>query len=268
MAQVSSYNVANRSGAQVREDINDIFDAIKTCNSGASDPSSPAKFMLYGDSASGDDNLRIYDGVSQFRPIGKVTEDNLGLLPRSGGKMVGEGGNVAQIELDDAGTAAQPALSFDTNTDLGLFLKGANQMGFASGGAEQLFIDGFGLTLNNQKELRLSEPTSAATGGSVQYVGFKAPDTVAANVVWKLPNADTNVAGYALISDGSGNLSWGVAGAGAQGSGNDKIFWENDQTVTQNYEITNGKNAGSFGPIEIQGGVTVTVGAGESWTIV
>ena len=47
MAQVSSYNVANRTGAQVRADINDIYDAIKTCNSGTSDPSSPVKFMLF-----------------------------------------------------------------------------------------------------------------------------------------------------------------------------------------------------------------------------
>lgn len=262
MAQVDDYNVANRSGALVREDINLIFDAIKTCNSGSSDPAAPAKFMLYGDSASGDDNLRIYDGVSQFRPIGKVTEDNLGLLPRSGGTMTGP------LLIDDSNSASTPALSFDTDPDLGLFRKDANQMGFASGGTEQLFMDGNGLTLNNQKELRLSEPTSAATGGSVQYVGFKAPDTVAANVVWKLPNADTTVAGYALISDGSGNLSWGVAGAGAQGSGNDKIFWENDQTVTASYTINSGKNAGSFGPIAIQSGVTVTIGSGESWTVV
>ena len=265
MAQVSSYNVANRSGAQVREDINDIFNAIKTCNSGSSDPSSPAKFMLYGDSASGDDNLKIHDG-SQFRTIGKVTEENLGLLPKSGGKMVGEGNNVAQIELDDAGTAAEPALSFDTNTDLGLFLKGANQMGFASSGTEQLFMDGNGLSLNDQKELRFFEPTSAGS----QYVGFRAPDAIGTNdsIVWKLPNADTNVPGYALISDGSGNLSWGVAGAGAQGAGNDKIFWENDQTVTASYTIGSGKNAGSFGPIAIQSGVTVTIGSGETWTVV
>tara|TARA_Y100000401_G_scaffold31658_1_gene23127 strand:- start:22 stop:822 length:801 start_codon:yes stop_codon:yes gene_type:complete len=266
MAQVNSYNVANRSGAQVREDINDIFDAIKTCNSGSSDPASPAKFMLYGDSASGDDNLRIYDGVSQFRPIGKVTEDNLGLLPRSGGTMTGP------LLIDDSSSESTPALSFDTNTDLGLFRKGANQMGFSSSGTEQLFMDGNGLTLNNQKSLRFSEPTSAGS----QYVEVKAPATLASNLTLTLPSttptAESTVsagAGLALIAiDESGALGWGTAGGGAEGGGNDEIFWENDQTVTQNYEITNGKNAGSFGPIEIQGGVTVTVGAGESWTIV
>tara|TARA_R100000995_G_C3481060_1_gene123929 strand:+ start:1465 stop:2253 length:789 start_codon:yes stop_codon:yes gene_type:complete len=262
MAQVDDYDVANRSGALVREDINLILDAIKTCNSGSSDPAAPVKFMLYGDSASGDDNLRIYDGVSQFRPIGKVTEDNLGLLPKSGGTMTGP------LLIDDSNSASTPALSFDTDTDLGLFRKAANQMGFASSGTEQLFMDGNGITLNNQKSLRFSEPTSAATGGSVQYVEMKAPATLAANLTLTLPST-APVAGYALIStDTSGNLSWGLAGGGAVGGGTDNIFWENDQTVTQNYTISNGHNAGSFGPIAIQSGVTVTVGAGETWTVV
>lgn len=54
----------------------------------------------------------------------------------------------------------------------------------------------------------------------------------------------------------------------ATGGGTDRIFWENDQTVTSNYTITNAKNAMSAGPIVINSGVTVTVGAGENWTIV
>ena len=266
MAQVDDYDVANRSGALVREDINLILDAIKTCNSGSSDPAAPVKFMLYGDSASGDDNLRIYDGVSQFRPIGKVTEDNLGLLPKSGGTMTGP------LLIDDSNSASTPALSFATNSDLGLFRKDANQMGFASGGTEQLFMDGFGITLNNQKSLRFSEPTSAGS----QYVEVKAPASLSSNLTLTLPSttptAESTVSagsGLALIAiDESGTLGWGTAGGGAEGGNNDEIFWENDQTVTQSYEITNGKNAGSFGPIEIQSGATVTIGAGETWTIV
>lgn len=51
------------------------------------------------------------------------------------------------------------------------------------------------------------------------------------------------------------------------GAKND-IFWENSQTVSTSYTITNGKNAMSAGPITIASGVTVTVGAGETWTVV
>ena len=43
---------------------------------------------------------------------------------------------------------------------------------------------------------------------------------------------------------------------------------ENSQTVTADYTITNGYNAVSAGPITIASGVTVTVGTGETWTVV
>ena len=56
--------------------------------------------------------------------------------------------------------------------------------------------------------------------------------------------------------------------AGATGGGSDQIFYENGQNVTTNYTITNGKNAMSAGPITINSGVTVTVGAGETYTVV
>ena len=73
--------------------------------------------------------------------------------------------------------------------------------------------------------------------------------------------------GQTIVSDGT-DLSWGDAAAGATGAGSDKIFWENGQTVTQNYTITNNYNAGTFGPVTINSSVTVTVGDGETWTIV
>ena len=73
--------------------------------------------------------------------------------------------------------------------------------------------------------------------------------------------------GQTIVSDGT-DLAWGDAAAGATGAGSDKIFWENGQTVTQNYTITNNYNAGTFGPVTINNSVTVTVGAGETWTIV
>ena len=73
--------------------------------------------------------------------------------------------------------------------------------------------------------------------------------------------------GQTLVSDGT-DISWGAAAAGATGGSSDKIFWENGQTVTTNYQITNNMNAGTFGPVTINNGVTVTVDTGETWTIV
>ena len=120
------------------------------------------------------------------------------------------------------------------------------------------------MTVNNQKEIRFSEQT----GNGTNYVAVKSPSALAANLTLTLPTANPAVAGYALIStDTSGTLSWGVAG-GATGGGTNQVFWENDQTITTSYAITNNKNAGSFGPITINSGVVVTVGSGETWSVV
>jgi hypothetical protein len=63
--------------------------------------------------------------------------------------------------------------------------------------------------------------------------------------------------------------AWGeIGGAAAKGGGTDKIFFENGQTVTTDYTITDEQNAMSAGPIAIDSGVTVTIGDGETWTIV
>ena len=55
---------------------------------------------------------------------------------------------------------------------------------------------------------------------------------------------------------------------GAMGGGGNRIFFENDVTVTDSYEITTGKNAMSAGPLTINNGVTVTIPSGSDWTIV
>ena len=118
------------------------------------------------------------------------------------------------------------------------------------------------ITLNAQGDLRFADSDSS------HWVAFQAPGTVAANVTWTLPDADATTAGYALISDAAGNLSWGAAGGGATGGGTDDVFYENSQTVTSSYTLTTNKNAMSAGPITIDSGVTVTDPSGQFWVIV
>ena len=48
----------------------------------------------------------------------------------------------------------------------------------------------------------------------------------------------------------------------------DKVFWENSNTITTSYTISNNMNAGTFGPVTVNNGVTVTVGSGETWTVI
>ena len=252
MPAVTNYNIENASGANVRTDINNVLEAIQSNNSlGTNLVSSQclAGMWFYH---TGDQEIKIrHSANNDFTVVGKINEDNLGLLPKTGGTLTGV------LKIDDSSSASTPALSFDTDPDTGLFRKAANKIGLSAGGTEQMFFDESGITLLTQNQLRFSDTDSS------HYIGLRAPTTVASNVVLTLPATDTPVAGYALVSNGSGTLSWGVAGGAEQG-----MFWENNQTVTSNYTITNGKNAGSFGPITIQSGVTVTVGAGETWTVV
>jgi hypothetical protein len=46
------------------------------------------------------------------------------------------------------------------------------------------------------------------------------------------------------------------------------MFYLNGQTVNTSYSIPAGQNAGSFGPITVASGATVTVPSGSTWTVV
>lgn len=90
-------------------------------------------------------------------------------------------------------------------------------------------------------------PTSPTTGTPIT-----AGDS--ALVTW-----DTGTSDYIKIAGGGG---------GATGGGGDQVFFENDLTVTQSYTIGATKNAGTFGPVSIASGATVTVPSTSVWTIV
>ena len=68
--------------------------------------------------------------------------------------------------------------------------------------------------------------------------------------------------------EGYNGSAWSSIGGGATGGGADTVFFENNNAVTTNYELTANKNAVSAGPITINSGVTVTVPSGQSWVIV
>ena len=252
----SNFSPDNGTGLAVRTALKDVLESLRTVNSAAGDPSGAANLAAFQLHINTDSNLlKIRNGAnSAFIELGNISQTNFGFLSAAGGTMTGA------FLADDAGTASAPAISFDGDTDLGLFRKSANVLGFSASGTEQMIFDQNGLTLQAQNDLRFADSDSS------NYVGFQAPATVSSSLTWTLPATDAAVSGYALVSDASGTLSWAAAGGGANGNGTNEIFWENDQTVTGDYAITNNKNAGSFGPITIQSGVTVTVGAGETWT--
>jgi len=84
--------------------------------------------------------------------------------------------------------------------------------------------------------------------------------------------ASTGNSGQLLSTNGAGVLSYVDAPSGATGGGSDKVIIENGTTITTNYTIgtTFGStcNAGSFGPITINAGVTLTIPSGSVYTVV
>ncbi len=195
MSQVSDYNIANASGASVRSDLNAVFDAIKTLNSGGPDPTNTASFMPYVDTAD-NNNLKIRNSSNNgFTTIGPVDTANLGLLPVAGGTMTG----TLALPNQSAGT---PSINFgDAST--GLFRRGSNQIGFTFSGTEKIFTDQNGVTLMDRTDVRFSE----SSGNGVNYVALQAPASVANDLTFTLPGLDGS-SGQVLKTDGSGNLSF------------------------------------------------------------
>ena len=83
-----------------------------------------------------------------------------------------------------------------------------------------------------------------------------------------------NLTGYIRFNtdttqfEGHNGTAWSSVGGGAQGGGSDQVFFENDQTVNDDYEISANKNAMSAGPITIAAGAVVTIPSGSRWVIV
>ena len=223
MADVTNYTIENASGANVRTDLNNVFAAIQSSNSKSSDLSTSqcVAGMPFLNTTS--NILKIRNSSNNgFTEIGNIDTANLGLLPRSGGTMTG------QLLIDDSSSASSPALSFDTDSDLGLFRKSANIMGFSYGGTEQMLFDANGITLQLQNEIRFADANSS------NYVAVRSSTTVSSNITFSLPTTDGS-SGQALKTDGSGNLSFGsIASTNVTGA----LFTLGSTSVSRGNTIT------------------------------
>ena len=223
MSQVSDYNIANASGASVRSDLNAVFDAIKTLNSGGSDPSNTEAFMPYVDTADSN-NLKIRNAANNgFTTVGSVDSPNLGLLPRAGGTMTG------QLLGDDSSGAGSPAYAFENDTDTGMFRSGANIIGFSTSGTTRVSISDAGLDMTNALPIRFQDSSGAP------FVALKAPSSVSSNVTFTLPPNDGSN-GQMLQTNGSGELSFTTV----QGVPSGSVFCMAVATVPSGYLECNG----------------------------
>ncbi len=101
----------------------------------------------------------------------------------------------------------------------------------------------------------------SATDAILLPVGTTAQQPTGATGMLRFNSSTTSFEGY-------NGTAWGSIGGGATGGGTDQIFYLNGQTVNSNYTIASTNNAGTFGPITIAGGATVTVSSGATWSVV
>ena len=177
------------------------------------------------------------------------------------------GAKASEPALDNDGAALLTGALYWNSSSSGLFIYTGSVWSTAA-----LDASGALIAVNNLSDLSNAGTArtnlglgTAATTASTAYA-TAAQGTTADSAVQ--PNDSPTFATVtATAFAGDGSSLTGIA-AGATGGGSDQVFYENGQNVTTNYTITNAKNAMSAGPITVDSGVTVTVGAGETWTVV
>ena len=89
MAQVTDYTIDNGTGSAVRTDLNNVFAAIQSLNSGSADPSgTQVAFQLSVNTTS--NLLKLRNAANNgYIEIGNVTQANLGLAPVAGATFTG-----------------------------------------------------------------------------------------------------------------------------------------------------------------------------------
>jgi hypothetical protein len=178
MAQ-HDYIISNATFPAVRTDINNALSAIQTTNSGTSRPTGAVAGQLWLDTTSATTpTLKYYDGADD---ISLATIDHVGNTVNWLDSTV----SITGLSTTATGTVLTLSDSINTTT--------------------------VNLIIDNQKEIRFRETTANGTN----YVALKAPASVASDLTFTLPATD-GASGQALVTNGSGVLSFASAGTSWQ----------------------------------------------------
>jgi len=223
--------------------------------------------------------LRILGGSSQTRDL-QLWQEN------SGYAHIGSSwtGNALYIDSSFTWTTFENPIYVNTSNNEKIILRGSSDpyIRFEEGTTDRAYIQWSSgqnaLLFRNQETDNFDFMPDASTGAV--NLRLRGSDNDTWGSVYADDNSNVGRIGfldddqswaYRITSDVSHEwlinntveMDLDTNGLGLKGN-----FWENGQTVSSNYTITNGKNAMSAGPITIASGVTVTVGDGEAWTVV
>ena len=113
--------------------------------------------------------------------------------------------------------------------------------------------------------------SSLTTSGDISMTGTGALG-IASGTTAQRPSPSAGMLRYnSTLGQFEGyTTAWGAIGGasgGATGGGSDKVFQENENTVTTSYALSTNTNAMSVGNLTINNGVTITIGANQVWVV-
>jgi|TARA_R100000149_G_scaffold66242_1_gene43952 hypothetical protein len=190
MAKPADFVVDNASGSVVRQDINDIFGALRSNNgeyTGA--PSTKYKYMWYADASEG--KMSFYQANAS---------DKIDFISLTDGSFFGPNG-----------TASNPSYTFSNSTNTGFFRSAANEIGTSCNAFNVATFKQTGVDVAG--DLTIQHPTGAnsdlnilATGDSDDAVIDLIADGTYTDYGLRLIRKDTANAGSQILHRGTGSL--------------------------------------------------------------
>jgi len=243
MAQVADYSIANANGATVRADINTVFLAVSSTNSGTSEPSTMYAFMLWVDTTTNLIKLRNAANGAWITLGLSVTASNT--VDINGGAIDG-----TAIGASSATTGAFTTLTTTDNLSIGgsnkelRFYEGSNYVGFEAPAltGDQIWI----LPIEDGDADQV-----LATNGS----GTLSFATVSGTTINN--NADNRVitgSGTANTLNGEANLTYDATTLQFEGADNNNLIKSKNTGTNTPYVYIQANTAGTYLGSDSSGG--------------
>jgi hypothetical protein len=159
------FTIDNQTFPATRSDINSALQALASLSSGASSPSTTFAYQLWVDTTSDPNILNVRNSANNaWIKIGEINQGSAAFI-------------LTAYAILQAGSAAAPSHSFDTDRDTGMYRAAANIIGFATNGTERVRINDSGQAEFSSGTAAL--PSITTIGDANTGIFFPAADTIA-----------------------------------------------------------------------------------------